>query len=65
MPISNLTPEHVRAMAEAAHLRLTPDDLVEVTHRLNAFLEALTPLGELPLDKVEPIPVPPERDPAS
>ncbi|MBI1736411.1 MAG: hypothetical protein HYR51_14670 [Candidatus Rokubacteria bacterium] len=46
----------VAAMANAAGLPLTPEDLVEVTHRLNAFLEALAPLAALPLDDAEPTP---------
>ena len=44
-------------MAAALGLPMTPDDLAEVTHRLNALLEALGPLGELPLDEVEPVPI--------
>ena len=44
-------------MAAALGLPMTPDDLAEVTHRLNALLEALEPLRELPLDGVEPGPV--------
>ena len=46
----------VAAMANAAGLPVTPDDLAEVTHRLNAFLEALAPLAALPLDAAEPVP---------
>jgi hypothetical protein len=42
---------------------MTPEDLVEVTHRLNAFLEALAPLAALPLDNVDPVPFLP-LDPA-
>lgn len=52
----DLTKEQVAAMAAAAGLPMTPDDLTEVTHRLNAFLEALTPLADLPFDSVEPTP---------
>jgi Asp-tRNA(Asn)/Glu-tRNA(Gln) amidotransferase C subunit len=52
----DLTREQVAAMAAAAGLPMTPDDLAEVTHRLNAFLEALGPLADLPLDDVEPTP---------
>lgn len=52
-------------MAEALHLPLTPEDLAEVTHRLNAFLEALVPLAELPLEGPEPVPAPPDPDRAS
>ena len=52
----DLTQSEVAALANASGLPMTPDDLVEVTHRLNAFLEALAPLAELPLDAVEPVP---------
>ena len=52
----DLTQAEVAAMASAAGLTVTPDDLVEVTHRLNALLEALAPLGALPLDAAEPVP---------
>jgi hypothetical protein len=51
----DLTQGEVAAIASAAGLSLTPDDLLEVTHRLNAFLEALAPLGAMALD-AEPIP---------
>jgi hypothetical protein len=55
----DLTQAEVAALANAAGLPMTPDDLVEVTHRLNAFLEALAPLAALPLDAVEPVPFEP------
>jgi hypothetical protein len=58
--MSDLTADQVRALAAAAGLALTDDDLAEVTHRVNAFVEALAPLGRLPLDTVEPLPVAPE-----
>lgn len=61
----DLTREEVRAMAEALRLPLAAEDLAEVTHRLNAFLEALAPLRELALEGVEPVPAPPESEPAS
>jgi hypothetical protein len=57
-----LTSDEVRAMAEALGLPMTAEDVVEVTHRLNAVLEALAPLAELPLDAVEPNPMPPGDD---
>ncbi|MCI0545793.1 MAG: hypothetical protein L0027_00735 [Candidatus Rokubacteria bacterium] len=57
--MADLPPAAVQAMADALALPLTPDDLAEVTHRLNALLEALAPLAELPLDAVEPVPAPP------
>ena len=44
-------------MAAAVGLPATAEDVVEVTHRLNALLEALAPLAELPLDTVEPNPM--------
>lgn len=49
-------------MAEALRLALTAEDLAEVTHRLNAFLDALAPLTELPTERVEPLPTLPEPD---
>ena len=57
--------DQVSAMAAALGLPATPDDLVEVTHRLNALLEALAPLATLPLDTVEPVPVLPDEPPTS
>ncbi len=59
--MADLTAEQVSAMAAALGLPMTPDDLVEVTHRLNALLEALAPLATLPLDTVEPVPVLPDE----
>ena len=58
--MTDLSPEQVRALAAAAGLPLTDDDLVEVTHRVNAFVEALAPVAGLPLDSVEPLPLTPE-----
>jgi aspartyl-tRNA(Asn)/glutamyl-tRNA(Gln) amidotransferase subunit A len=54
--VSDLTPDRVRALADALGLHLSPDDLDEVTHRLNAFHEALALLADLPLASVEPVP---------
>jgi Asp-tRNA(Asn)/Glu-tRNA(Gln) amidotransferase C subunit len=58
--MTDLAPDQVRALASAAGLALTDDDLAEITHRVNAFVEALGPLARLPLDGVEPLPVAPE-----
>jgi len=58
----DLTPHQVRALAEAAGFVLTDDDLNEVTHRVNAFLDALAPLAALRLDAVEPTPVAPDSE---
>lgn len=63
--MEELTTDQVSAMAAALGLPATPDDLVEVTHRLNALLEALAPLATLPLDTVEPVPVLPDEPPTS
>jgi hypothetical protein len=52
----DLTTAEVQAMAAALELPLRDEDLVEVTHRLNAFLEALGPLAGLPLMTAEPVP---------
>jgi len=60
-----LTEEHVRAMARALGLPMTPEDLAEVTHRLNAFVDALAPLGELPSGGPEPVPAPVDPDRAA
>ena len=54
--MTDLTREQVGALAAALGLPVTSDDLTEVTHRLNALLEALGPLRELPLEAVEPVP---------
>jgi hypothetical protein len=52
----DLTPAEVEALAASLGLSPTPDDLLEVTHRLNAMRDALAPLATLPLDTVEPTP---------
>lgn len=54
--MADLTTDQVGALAAALGLSATPDDVAEVTHRLNALIEALAPLAELPLEKVEPVP---------
>ena len=55
--MTDLTPAEVRAMAQSLGVAVSDDDLSEVTHRLNAFLEALAPLAALGLTAVEPVPV--------
>jgi hypothetical protein len=60
--MAELSPEQIRALAAVAGLPMTDDDLAEVTHRVNAFLEALAPLAALPLETVEPLPLDPEPD---
>lgn len=58
----DLSPQDVRNLAQALGLDLAPEDLTEITHRLNGFLDALAPLQALPLDTVEPVPAPPEPE---
>jgi hypothetical protein len=60
--MAELSPEEVRALAAAAGLPMSDDDLAEVTHRVNAFVEALAPLAALPLESVEPLPLEPGTD---
>ena len=54
--MSDLSTEQVGALAAALGLPVTPEDVAEVTHRLNALIEALEPLAELALETVEPVP---------
>ena len=49
-------------MGRALGLDIAGDDLVEVTHRLNAFIEALAALGDLPPGGPEPTPAPVDPD---
>jgi hypothetical protein len=57
-----LTQDQVHALAAALGLPMTPDDAAEVTHRLNAFIEALAPLADLPSGGPEPVPAPIDPD---
>ena len=58
-----LSADHVRELAAALGLPMTDEDVAEVAHRLNGFLQALAPLAELPLDAEEPVPMWPELSP--
>jgi hypothetical protein len=57
-----LTPEQVATLAQACGLLVSAADLHEVTVRVNAFLDGLAPLDELPLDSVQPIPALPHPE---
>jgi Asp-tRNA(Asn)/Glu-tRNA(Gln) amidotransferase C subunit len=61
--VADLTEAEVRALAQVLQLSLTAEDAAEVTHRLNAFLDALAPLVELEADGVDatPAPIDPDR----
>ncbi len=52
--MADLAPEDVRRLAASLSLSLTGDDVTEIAHRLNAFLDALAALDALPLEEVEP-----------
>jgi hypothetical protein len=61
--MSELTESQVRALAQALQLPLTAEDTTEVTHRLNAFIQALDPLTELTADaETPPAPIDPDRE---
>jgi Asp-tRNA(Asn)/Glu-tRNA(Gln) amidotransferase C subunit len=60
--MADLTESQVRALAQALELPLSDDDATEVTHRLNAFIDALAPLSELPSDGPEATPAPIDPD---
>ena len=59
---ADLSEAEVRALGAALGLAIAPDDLVEVTHRLNAFVAALVPLGDLPAGGPEAVPAPVDPD---
>ena len=61
--MSDLAPDQVKGLAAAAGLPLDGDDLAEVTHRLNALVEALGGLAALDLTDAEPSPAPPPAAP--
>ena len=60
--MADLTENEVRALARALALPLTDADAAEVTHRLNAFIEALEPLMELDAGGPEATPAPVDPD---
>jgi hypothetical protein len=56
--MADLTPEQVQGQLDALGLRtVDEEDLSEVTHRINAFREALAALEPIDLDAQEPLPV--------
>jgi hypothetical protein len=56
--VTDLTTGEIGALAAVLGLPVTPEDVAEVTHRLNALIEALAPLADWPLETVEPVPIP-------
>ncbi len=60
--MADLSQAEVRGVGRALGLDIAGDDLAEVTHRLNAFVEALAPLGSLPPGGPEPVPAPVDPD---
>jgi hypothetical protein len=61
--MAGLTPAKIGALIDALGIPVASGDLAEVTHRLNALVDALAPLRDLPLRAVEPLPLPPEPAP--
>ena len=61
--MADLTEAEVRALARALDLPMTDEDAAEVTHRLNAVIEALAPLTAVDVTGVDaaPAPVDPDR----
>lgn len=59
---ADLTEAEVRAMGAALGFDISSDDVVEVTCRLNAFVAALVPLGDLPAGGPDPVPAPVDPD---
>ena len=59
--MADLTEAEVRALARVRQLPLTAEDTAEMTHRLNAFLEALAPLADTEGVDAAPAPVDPDR----
>ena len=55
--MSDLTEEDVMALGRAAGLEIPIPELIEVTHSLNALLEALSKINPPGLDAIEPLPI--------
>jgi Asp-tRNA(Asn)/Glu-tRNA(Gln) amidotransferase C subunit len=62
--MADLTESEVRALARALALPLTDEDAAEVTHRLNAFIEALEPLMGMDAGGPDAAPAPVDPDAA-
>ena len=60
--MADLSESEVRALARALDLPMTDEDAAEVTHRLNAFIEALAPLTALNTEGLEATPAPVDPD---
>lgn len=60
--MSDLGTSDVRVLAASLGLAVEPADLEEITHRLNAFADALAPLAALDLAGAEPAPGSPPTD---
>ncbi len=55
--MTDLNPDEVRSLLTALGLEVTPEDLPEVTNRINALQEALGSLESPELDAVETLPI--------
>lgn len=52
-----LSSEEVMALARSVNLPISEDDLLDVTHRLNAMLEGIETIDHPALDEVVPYPI--------
>jgi hypothetical protein len=55
--MADLTKEEVIALGHGVGLEIQDPELTEVTHSLNALLEALNQINPPGLDAIEPLPI--------
>jgi hypothetical protein len=55
--MADLTKEEAMALGHAVGLEIQDPELTEVTHSLNALLEALAKINPPGLDAIEPLPI--------
>ena len=55
--MNDLTKEDVMALGRAVGLEIPTPELIEVTHSLNALLEALDDINPPGLDSIEHLPI--------
>jgi hypothetical protein len=55
--MAELTKDEIRALGHAVGLEIQDPELTEVTHSLNALLEALDAINPPGLANIEPLPI--------
>jgi hypothetical protein len=55
--MDDLTADEVKALGRAVGLEIWDPELAEVTHSLNALLEALDAINPPGLENIEPLPI--------